>query len=232
MMNKKVKIYQYIKRVFDLVFSALILVALSPLLLLAAFLILVFEGRPVTYLSYRNIKPNKQVLILKFRSMVKDAISPKYRLNERFMRDGYLDIPISCEVYTRIGKILEMTQLVEVPQLLNVLFHGMSLVGNRPLPQKNLDLLSQYDGWEERFKSPCGLTGISQIIGKGALTPKHRLELEKCYTEVYHQGNILKCDLLIVVYTIRMLVLGKAVSLEKAYELLKSCLKSEKNVDK
>ncbi len=121
---------------------------------------------------------NRQIRVLKFRTMVRDATSARHRLNERFMRDGFLDIPVNCEVYTPVGRFLERLQIVELPQLANVLFHGLSLVGNRPLPKANVDLLTQFPGWERRFDSPAGITGIAQIVGKLNLVPAQRLHLE------------------------------------------------------
>lgn len=155
-----------------------------------------------------------------------DAKSSKYNLNERFMRDGYLDIPIDCEVYTGIGKFLERSQIVEILQLYNVIFHGMSLIGNRPLPEENLQLLSVFPGWEMRFSSPAGMTGITQIVGKQNLKPAHRLELEILYSKVYLTGNILLCDLIIIWNTIRMILIGKSISRNQAIGILKKCLKS------
>ena len=122
-------------------------------------------------------EPDRTIPVFKFRTMVRDATSPKYRLAERYMRDGYLDIPLSCEVYTPLGRLLERLQIVELPQMLNVLFHGMSIIGNRPLPQDNVRCLQKHDGWEQRFDCPAGISGISQIVGKLNLRPEERLSL-------------------------------------------------------
>lgn len=141
------------------------------------------------------------------------------------MRDGYLDIPLSCEVYTPMGRILERLQIVELPQLLNVLIDGMGLVGNRPLPKENLGLLSQFPLWEKRFESPAGITGISQIVGKLNLTPIQRLQLESLYSKVYVEGNIIKCDFLIAWFTVAgVLLRNEGVTLARAEALLQSCL--------
>jgi lipopolysaccharide/colanic/teichoic acid biosynthesis glycosyltransferase len=186
--------------------------------------ILVLEGRPVFYISKRHITVEKEVPIAKFRTMVRDAKSEKFNLTGRFMQDGYLDIPVSCEVYTGIGRLLEKSQLVEIMQLLNVIFHGMSLIGNRPLPKDNVHLLQKLPGWEERFASPAGMTGISQVVGKFNLKPVDRLELEKLYSKVYREGNVLKCDVQIVFFTLRLILTGKTIPIEYAYKLLQSCL--------
>lgn len=141
------------------------------------------------------------------------------------MRDGYLDIPLDCEVYTGIGKFLERSQIVEILQLYNVLFHGMSLIGNRPLPAENLKLLSEMPNWDVRFMSPAGMTGITQIVGKHNLMPADRLELETLYSKVYLNGNILICDLKIIWNTLRMILLGKITHRSHAKKILLKSLK-------
>ena len=63
--------------------------------------------------------------------MVKDASDPKYELESKYMIDGYLDIPLSDKVYTRLGKFLEKTQIVEVPQIIHVLTGKLSFIGKK-----------------------------------------------------------------------------------------------------
>lgn len=218
------RIYKIIKRTIDIVTSVTLLVLLSPILLLATIAILVMEGRPVFYISRRHISVDRVIPIVKFRTMVRDAKSSKYDLNGRFMQDGYLDIPIDCEVYTSIGRVLEKSQLVEILQLFNVIFHGMSLIGNRPLPAENLQLLKKFPGWQDRFSSPAGMTGITQVVGKYNLQPSERLELERLYSKVYNEGNVLLCDIEIVFFTIRLIARGKTIPIAYARHLLERCL--------
>lgn len=218
------KAFQLCKKILDVLIASLLLIVLAPLLLFIVVAIWVLEGRPIFYISKRYIRVDREVSIMKFRTMVLDAKSPKYDLAGRFMQDGYLDIPVNCEVYTGIGRFLERSQLVETLQLFNVIFHGISLIGNRPLPEENIKHLQQFDGWEQRFSSPAGMTGISQVVGKFNLKPIERLEIEKLYSKVYHEGNVLKCDMEIIFFTIRLIVTGKTISMEYATKLLKSCL--------
>jgi lipopolysaccharide/colanic/teichoic acid biosynthesis glycosyltransferase len=214
-----------LKRSFDILVSAILLVVFAPLILGAAVLLLLTGGRPIFFVSTRYIGLNRPVRVIKFRTMIRDARSPKHSLNERFMRDGYLDIPLDCEVYTPIGRILERLQIVELPQLLNVLIDGMSLVGNRPLPKENLELLAQFPAWEKRFESPAGITGISQVVGKLNLTPATRLRLESLYSKVYQEGNIIRCDCFIIWHTVAgVLFRNKGITLIRAEALLQSCL--------
>jgi lipopolysaccharide/colanic/teichoic acid biosynthesis glycosyltransferase len=216
---------RWIKRTFDIGIAVPLLLLLTPGLLFAAICLWIKEGSPVFFLSMRHIGLRRAVPVIKFRTMVRDAGSAKYRLAERFMHDGYLNVPADCEVYTGTGRILERFQIVEFPQLINVLVHGMSLVGNRPLPKENLDLLAQFPAWECRFDSPAGITGISQLVGKFGLTPVQRLKLESLYGRVYLSGNIIKCDIIIIWLTVMRVVLqNKGIPFARAVEILQSCL--------
>lgn len=219
------------KRAVDIFAFIFLIITLSPILFIAGLLILILEGRPIFYISERAISPTKNVRIRKFRTMVKDATSSKYRLNERYMRDGYLDIPLSCEVYTPIGRILESTQIVESLQLINIIFNEMSFVGNRPLPKSNIEILKKFPNWEGRFNSPCGITGISQIVGKYSLAPEQRIRLEIMYSDLYSNSsaNILKCDFFIIYHTCRLLVTGQYITYEQAIELLVCCGANDSN---
>jgi len=211
---------QAAKRTIDIVLASSILVLTLPLHVIAILLLLIFEGHPLFYISRRMVGVNRSLPILKYRTMVRDAKSPKYRLNERFMRDGYLDIPRTCEVYTPIGRWLERTQLVEVPQMFHVLFHGMSLIGNRPLPEKNVRLLKKYDGWEGRFDSPAGISGIAQVVGKLRLQPQERLALECAYSQMFQRGNVVRCDFLILFYTAKFILTSEGLSRDEAFRLV------------
>ncbi len=220
----KTIVFKFIKRAIDLSVALSLLLLLSPVLVLTMLAIVVFEGKPVFYVSRRHASVDGEIPIVKFRTMVRDATSPKYNLHGRFMQDGYLDIPTNHEVYTGIGRLLEKSQLVEILQLLNVIVHGMSLIGNRPLPSANLEHLKKLSGWQERFASPAGMTGISQVVGKYNLEPNDRIELEKLYSKVYNEGNVLKCDMIIAFFTIRLIIRGKTMSIAYARNLLESCL--------
>ena len=218
--------YRIVKRLVDILFSSLLLIVLAPLLLAVFLLLLILEGRPVFYKSRRHIDVHKTIAVHKFRTMVKDAKSSKYDLHGRFMRAGYLDIPLSCEVFTPIGRFLERTQIVEIPQLVNVIAGQMSLIGNRPLPAENVELLKAHENWQSRFDSPAGISGIAQVVGKLNLAPAERLAFETSYSDVYRNGNILKCDWLIFLYTIRTVVSAGSLPRERAHRLLSSALRS------
>ena len=221
--------YKILKRIEDIIFSLLVLIIFTPVLILFSIVSLLLQGWPIFYISKRMVGLNKEINIIKFRTMVRDAKSEKYGLEKKYMKNGYLDIPIESEVFTPIGRILEKTQLVEVPQVFAVLFGKISFVGNRPLPMKNVELLKKKfpEKWEERFNSPAGITGISQVVGKFILTSEQRLELEALYSKVYQEGNVLKADAYIFFSTIILLLLHDSVayrSYDSAKKMLLLCL--------
>lgn len=230
MNTKKQVFYRIIKKVEDIVFSLSTLIVFLPIIIIIIILSFFIQGRPIFYVSERLVGLQKKIRIVKFRTMVKDALDPKWKLEEKYMKDGYLDVPISSEVYTSFGRILEKTQLVEILQVFHVLFNRMSFVGNRPLPEKNVELLKKKfpDTWQERFKSPAGMTGITQVAGKFNLTSEQRLELEFLYSKVYQEGNILKADAYIFFSTIILLLLKDASayrSYDSAKNVLTACLR-------
>ena len=227
--NKIIILFKILKRFEDIIFSLLVLIIFTPVLILFSIVSLLLQGWPIFYISKRMVGLNKEINIIKFRTMVRDAKSEKYGLEKKYMKNGYLDIPMESEVFTPIGRILEKTQLVEVPQVFAVLFGKISFVGNRPLPMKNVELLKKKfpEKWEERFNSPAGITGISQVVGKFILTSEQRLELEALYSKVYQEGNVLKADAYIFFSTIILLLIRNSVayrSYDSAKKMLLSCL--------
>ena len=219
------KLSRSLKKIIDITSSILLLILLSPLLAIITLLLLLVEGRPIFYISERYISSVKSVRIFKFRTMKKDALDPKYALEERYMRDGYLDIPLSCEVYTPLGRLLERSQIVEALQLFNVIFNGMSLIGNRPLPKRNVEMLKKFSGWEGRFNSPAGLTGIAQVVGKLNIQPQERIELEDLYSKAYLNGNVLRLDSVILFCTFKFILFSKPLRIDDARRLLKKWAK-------
>jgi lipopolysaccharide/colanic/teichoic acid biosynthesis glycosyltransferase len=227
---KKQIFYRIIKKFEDIIFSISTLIIFLPIIIIVIILSFFIQGRPIFYISERIVGLQKKIHIIKFRTMIKDAKDPKWGLEEKYMRDGYLDVPIYSEVYTPFGRLLEKTQLVEILQVFHVFLNRMSFVGNRPLPEKNVELLKKKfpDTWQERFKSPAGMTGITQVAGKFNLTSKQRLELESLYSKVYQKGNVLKADAYIFFSTIILLLLKDASayrSYDSAKNVLTACLK-------
>ena len=101
----------------------------------------------------------------------------------------------------------------------------MSLIGNRPLPKRNVEMLKKFSGWEGRFNSPAGLTGIAQVVGKLNIQPQERIELEDLYSKAYLNGNVLRLDSVILFCTFKFILFSKPLRIDDARRLLKKWAK-------
>ena len=102
-------LFRIFKRIEDIVFSTILLIFFLPILIPISFISFLVQGWPVFYVSKRMISSKKEIKIFKFRTMVKDAKSDKYGLKNKYMKSGYLDIPLTSEVFTPFGIFLEIT---------------------------------------------------------------------------------------------------------------------------
>jgi exopolysaccharide biosynthesis polyprenyl glycosylphosphotransferase len=191
------------KRVMDVVISALLLVLFSPLLLVAALWILLDDGRPVFFRQRRAGKDGEPFTMVKFRTMVNDA---EQRLPELVdienLDQPAFKIPDDPRV-TRSGRWLRRTSIDELPQLLNVLRGDMSLVGPRPEEES---VVALYDERQRgRLAVKPGMTGPMQVYGRSDLTFEERLAMERDYLD----NLSLLTDLAILLRTPRAMVRGE-----------------------
>lgn len=120
------------KRIFDILASLIGIILLSPLFIVISLLVVITSGFPVFYLQSRVGKNNKDFDVFKFRTMVKHAD-----------KKGLLTVGGRDQRITAIGYFLRKYKLDELPQLFNVLFGTMSLVGPRPEVRKYVDLYTE-----------------------------------------------------------------------------------------
>jgi len=178
------------KRTFDIVVSALLLVALSPLFLLIILALKIQSKGPVFYISKRAGKGYNIFNFYKFRTMeieANDRISEFSHLNiyNPLKTNGPLFIKIDNDPrITKLGALLRKFSLDELPQLWNVFKGDMSLVGNRPLPLYEAATLTT-DEWAKRFMAPAGMTGLWQIKKKSRyrMTAEERINLDINYAD-------------------------------------------------
>ena len=172
-----------LKRVFDIIASAFLLIIFSPFFTLFALLVLFDGGWPIFYVSMRiGENGRRRVSIFKFRSMVPDADVRKRDLVEmNHRRDGPLFKIHDDPRVTRVGRFLRRFSFDELPQLLNVLFGQLSLVGPRPhLP----DEVDRYSLEQRRvFAVKPGVTGLAQISGRSDLSFDDEVRLDLQYIE-------------------------------------------------
>lgn len=166
---------QIIKRIFDIVCALLMLVILSPILLLIAVLVKVYDGGPVFYKQERLTSDGQVFLIYKFRSMCVD--SEKHGARLAMKGDSRV---------TPVGKVIRNIHFDELPQLINILKGDMSLVGPRPeRPEIAAEYAKAIPEFPYRLKVKAGLTGYAQVYGKYNTTPYDKLKLDLTYIENY-----------------------------------------------
>lgn len=225
------------KRVFDIIFSGMAILCLSPLLALTALAIRIESKGPIIYKSKR-VGSNYLIFdFLKFRSMYTDADKHlkdfntlnQYQQEEEEEQDiwgedtGGTDLSenaeeeillisddfvISEEDYihkkskeksnafvklendpriTKVGRFIRKFSIDELPQLINILKGDMSIVGNRPLPLYEAELLTS-DEHIDRFMGPAGLTGLWQVEKRGEagkLSAEERKQLDITYAKTF-----------------------------------------------
>lgn len=172
-----------IKRLFDIVFSLLVLILLSPIFLIVALLVKINLGSPVIFTQERVGLYNRSFKMYKFRSMTNET-------------DKLGNLLSNEERLTKFGKMLRSTSLDELPEFINILKGDMSLIGPRPLPIRYLPL---YNGRQiQRHNVKPGLTGWAQINGRNLISWNERFELDLWYIDNF---NIL-LDIKIFILTI------------------------------
>ena len=193
------------KRFGDLFFSLVALVAGAPLFLFLALLVKISSPGPVFYVQKRVGRGYKHFGCIKFRTMRADAdavltrvLAQSPALRQEFERDFKLrDDPR----ITPIGKFLRRTSLDELPQFFNVLCGEMSVVGPRPIVDKEID---RYEGYmDEVLSVRPGLTGLWQVSGRNNLSYSKRVRLDLAYA----RGRSLLLDLAIILRTFGVLLL-------------------------
>jgi len=192
------KLYDYLKRLLDVVIGLCALVVLSPVLLLVAVLVLIRMGRPVFFRQERPGRDGKVFTLYKFRTM---AVSQTNDVSA-VASDGVR--------LTRLGAVLRSTSLDELPELFNIVRGDMSLVGPRPLLMEYLSLYSPEQA--RRMEVRPGLTGLAQISGRNALSWDERFKLDVQYVD----SRSFALDCRIMLRTIAAVVTRKGISDQSA----------------
>src|SRR5436190_12504377 len=170
-----------LKRTFDLVVSAVVLVIGLPLWLLTAAAVTLTSPGPVLYRDRRIGLGEREFDMLKFRTMYADAAEHQAYLEQANEASGPLFKMRRDPRVTPLGTVLRRFALDEVPQLLNVLRGQMSLVGPRPLPLRDYDQLE--DWHRKRYNVLPGVTGLWQISGRSNLSFDDLVRLDFYYLE-------------------------------------------------
>ncbi len=170
-----------VKRAFDLLVSAVVVVLGLPFWLLIGAAIKLDSSGPILYRDLRIGVGERGFGMLKFRTMVEGASEQQDELEERNEAPGALFKIRYDPRVTRVGRLLRKLSLDELPQLLNVLRGEMSLVGPRPLPLRDYAML---EAWHrKRYLVLPGITGLWQISGRSNLTFDDMVRLDFYYIE-------------------------------------------------
>ncbi len=186
--NKKIKgnwFYFAIKRLFDIILSFIAIIVLSPVMLFAFIAVKCSSKGKAIFCDKRTGKNGKTIYVYKFRSMYSDAesnidhyLTPEQK--EIWLKERKLD---NDPRITKVGRFIRKTSIDELPQLFNIFFGSMSIVGTRPIT--NEELTNNYTIEEQNIlkQGKPGLTGYWQVYGRGEVEYKDgkRQELELAY---------------------------------------------------
>ncbi|MEZ0291269.1 MAG: sugar transferase [Solirubrobacteraceae bacterium] len=186
----------FVKRSFDFVGALLLLLVLSPLLLAMAVAVAITSRGGVFYRSIRPGIGGEPFACIKFRTMRSDADQMQADLESLNEASGALFKIRRDPRLTRVGRLLRRFSLDELPQLFNVVRGQMSLVGPRPLPQRDFDQLE--DWHKKRYLVLPGMTGLWQVSGRSELDFDDLVRLDFLYLERWSVG----LDLTILLKTI------------------------------
>jgi exopolysaccharide biosynthesis polyprenyl glycosylphosphotransferase len=199
---------QIIKRTFDIIVSFLGLLILSPILILIALVIKIYDGGPVFFRQFRVTQSNTEFKIFKFRSMIPNAEK----------HTGAVQASEHDPRITPFGRIMRATRIDELPQLINVLKGDMSIVGPRALRIEEVKEFTDHNS-EFAFRAhvKAGITGLAQIVGKYDTSFEDKLRLDLMYIRNYSFLN----DLILIIRTVKVVfdkTSAQGVSLKLPFE--------------
>ena len=189
-------VYEFFKRLFDLVVGVLILLLLIPIIPAIAIMIKLDTPGPVFFRQDRVGRHGRVFKFYKFRSMYREAESRKVEMEALNEQKGPVFKVRSDPRITSVGRFLRQSSLDEIPQIVNVLKGDMSLVGPRPqMPSE----VAHYEPWHRvRLEVKPGITCLWQISGRSQLSFDEWMELDVRY--VRERGPL--TDIMILLKTV------------------------------
>lgn len=183
---------RFFKRMIDLVCAVILAVITSPIMLVTAIAVKIYDGGPVLYKQVRVTRDNKEFKIMKFRSMRVDA-----------EKDGVARLASKNDSrITPVGKFIRKVRIDELPQLFNIIKGEMSFIGPRPeRPEIIKQYVEEMPEFAYRTKVKAGLAGYAQVYGKYNTTPYDKLKLDLTYIENYS----LWLDIKLMLLTLKIL---------------------------
>ena len=194
-------------RLIDIAIALVALIFLTPLLLVIALIVLICDPGPVIFQHRRVGQGGKTFGCLKFRSMyvgaedrLKAILASDPELRAQWERDQKLDRDPRI---TRIGAVLRVTSLDELPQLINVIRGEMSLVGPRPIVAAEVPRYGRFI--QSYYRVRPGLTGLWQVTGRSSTTYRRRVATDVFYA----RSRSILFDTKILFATIPAVVAGR-----------------------
>lgn len=199
-----IRLTMFIKRLFDVAVSCMMLVLLIPVFAITALCIVLESRGPVFYSQTRVGTDGRHFRFFKFRSMIVGAHNIKDELlKHNESKDGVLFKMKKDPRVTRVGRIIRKFSIDELPQLFNVLIGDMSLVGPRPATP---DEVAQYTlEQRKRLHAVPGITCIWQVSGRSEIPFEKQVQLDIEYI----RSTSLMSDLIILFKTIPAVLSGK-----------------------
>jgi exopolysaccharide biosynthesis polyprenyl glycosylphosphotransferase len=191
-----------VKEILDFVFSLIIVILISPVLLSIAIAIKIEDGGSIFFKQQRVGLNGRLFKCLKFRTMVENAEALRVKLESQNEQSGPVFKIKNDPRVTRVGRFLRKTSLDELPQFFNVLKGEMSIVGPRPpIPSE----VQQYQRWQRRRLSmKPGITCIWQVSGRNNIPFDEWMRLDMMYIDTWS----LKLDLMLFLSTIKVVLTG------------------------
>ena len=192
--NRGLVKYNAVKRIFDIVFSIILLIFTSPILLVSFIIVYLQDFRKPLFSHKRVGMKNKEFKLYKVRTMIYNAEA-----------NGVKWASQNDPRVTRFGKFIRKYRIDELPQLFNVIKGDMSIIGPRPeLEFFYREFEKSIGNYRDRLQVKPGLTGWAQVNGGYNLTPEEKLSLD-----LYYINNIgFSLDIKIIIRTIKVIFTG------------------------
>ncbi|SHK11196.1 Sugar transferase involved in LPS biosynthesis (colanic, teichoic acid) [Hathewaya proteolytica DSM 3090] len=174
--------YYFVKRLVDIVGSIVGILLLSPVFFILAIIVKLDSKGPVFFAHKRLGYRGKIIKVYKFRTMVQDAEDLIEKLPEDQKEEFKKNFKLEDDPrITKIGGFLRKTSLDELPQLLNILKGDLTIVGPRPIVEKEIELYGKYG--HKLLSVKPGLTGYWQVNGRSDTTYEQRVQLDMEYID-------------------------------------------------
>ena len=202
--KKKEGFYLFVKRVTDILGAPIGLILLSPIFLIVAIAIKLDSKGPIIFGHTRKGLGGKDIKVYKFRTMYENSKEIFDNFTEEQKQEFYKNFKLDNDPrITKIGNFLRRSSIDELPQLINILNGSMSIVGPRPIVEKEIALYGEYA--PKLFSVVPGLTGYWQANGRSDTTYQERIKMDMYYID----NRSLGLDLKIIFKTFSSVIKGE-----------------------